>query len=96
LGDWDALTLCGVDIMEIDAPSGRAGGEGSSRAATNGSKKPVIIDDDDDDEGEDEADGDEETFAVEKILNHRIRAKGPVPTPPTPPNPPPPRFLLGS
>lgn len=78
--------------MEITGPSDRAGGEGSSRATTfdraggedserattNGSKKAVIIDGDNDTEA-DEADGDEETFAVEKILNHRIRSKGAVP-----------------
>jgi hypothetical protein len=50
-------------------------------------KKQIEIVDDGEDEDEDEEDpeaGDEETFAVEKILNHRIR-KGSVTDPATPP-----------
>jgi len=45
----------------------------------NGAEEPVEIQHDDENEEEDE--GDEETFAVEKILNHRIRARGNVPSP---------------
>jgi hypothetical protein len=72
------LTTLVVDLLEIDTPTDLQGAE-SSKATTNGSKKPVIIDDDEEEE-EEEADGDEETFAVEKILNHRIRPKGVVPS----------------
>lgn len=84
-----ALTMCALDLMEIDAPAARPGeeadveSEGASalqkgkpqtpEAQENGSKTPVQIIDDDDEEGDE--DGDEETFAVEKILNHRIRTK---------------------
>jgi len=83
--------------MEVDAPPAVQPGEeadveseggsaikpqGNSPAPKtqeNGAKEPVEIQDDDENEEDDE--GDEETFAVEKILNHRIRAKGTVSAP---------------
>ena len=69
-----------ADVESDDDLAIKPQGNGhAAKAQENGSKTPVEILHDDEKEDEDE--GDEETFAVEKILNHRVRSRGNVLTP---------------
>jgi hypothetical protein len=69
--------------VESEAGPARARSESTSKdsnltAKVERSNKdaPVVIDDDDDEPGDE--DGDEEVYAVEKVLGHRIGKKGSV------------------
>lgn len=72
-----------ADVESEDSTIRRNGKSGTSRDAkvtpkslSSAKKTPVeILDDEEEDEDEDEDEGDEETFAVEKILNHREKLR---------------------
>jgi hypothetical protein len=86
------------DVMEIDLPATTAR-DGTAeiilKSRSNTPKGPSVApaqpkdgdddddNDDDDDDDDDDEEADEETFAVEKVLNHRITTKGKVTPPPS-------------